>query len=227
MLARDIMVAPVITVQPSASVQSVAELFVARGISGAPVVDAQGKLVGMISESDLLHRVETGSERRRSRWLTFLTDDSTLAEDYVRARASKVKDVMTRNVITASPATPVHEIATLLESKRIKRVPIVENNEIVGLVSRANLVQALAGARKTLEIPLSDSQIRKQLLDHLAQQPWAAGMTLNVTVEGGVVSLWGMVPSTPQRTAIRIAAESITGVTAVNDYIAVQTLPAI
>jgi CBS domain-containing protein len=115
MKARDVMVSPVITVKPSSSVKEVAKIFLERRISAAPVVDDQGKLIGIISEGDLMHRAEAGTERHRSWWLRLLTAEETLAAEYVKAHARKVADVMTREVITTDPETPLHEIAVLLE----------------------------------------------------------------------------------------------------------------
>ena len=208
MKARDVMVSPVITVKPSSSVKEVAKTFLERRISAAPVVDDQGKLVGIVSEGDLMHRAEAGTERHRSWWLRALTAEETLAAEYVKAHARKVADVMTRNVITATADTPLHEIAALLEKNSIKRVPIVKNGQLVGIVSRANLIQAVASTRKGLEIPLSDTTIRDKLLVHLKGQAWAHTLLLNVTVNGGVVDLWGITTSDAERKAIRVAAES-------------------
>jgi CBS domain-containing protein len=224
MKARDVMVSPVITVKPDSSVKEVAQLFLDRRISAVPVVNDQGKLVGIVSEGDLLHRAEAGTERRRPPWLRLFTGNDTLAVEYARAHARKVADVMTRNVITVTPETPLHEIASLLEKNAIKRVPVVRDGEIVGLVSRANLLQAVATARKELEIPLSDTTIRNQLLAHLRAQPWAHTLLLNVTVNGGVVDLWGIANSETERKAIRVAAESAPGVRAVNDNLIVRPL---
>lgn len=217
MKARDVMVSPVITVKPYSSVRDVAELFLNRRISAVPVVDDQGKIVGIISEGDLMHRSEAGTERRRSWWLFGLTQDETLAAEYVKAHARTVADVMTTKVITATPETPLHEIAALLERNAIKRVPIVTDGQLVGIVSRANLIQAVASARKELDVPLSDTAIRDKLIAHLKEQAWARTSLMNVTVNGGVVDLWGITRSNVERTAIRVAAESTPGVRAVND----------
>jgi len=217
MKARDVMVAPVITASPHASVKSVAETFLRHQISAVPVVDDKGKVVGMISEGDLLHRAETRTERRRPWWLRAFISSDALANEYTKAHARNVADVMVKQVVTASPETPLHELAALLEKHSIKRVPIVENGQLVGIVSRANLVQALASAGRGLEIPLSDSTIRGKLLSHLSTQPWAYTALLNVTVNGGVVDLWGLVRSESERQAIRVAAEATAGVRAVND----------
>ncbi|MGD9844886.1 MAG: CBS domain-containing protein [Variibacter sp.] len=217
MQARDIMVAPVITASPNASIKSVAEMFIRYGISAVPVVADNGKIVGIISEGDLLHRAETGTEKRRSWWLRAFVSPDTLADDYVKAHTRKVSDAMTREVITASPETPLHEIAGLLEKHAIKRVPIVQDGRLVGLISRANLLHTIVSAGQTLEIPLSDSAIRDKLLAHLRAQSWAHTGLLNVTVHKGVVDLWGIVNSASERKAIRVAAETTPGVRAVND----------
>jgi CBS-domain-containing membrane protein len=217
MKARDVMVTPVITAGPNASIKSVAETFVRHRISAVPVVDDNGKLVGIISEGDLLHRVEAGTERRRPWWLRAFIGPDELANEYVKAHACKVSDAMTREVVTASPDTPLHELAALLEKHSIKRVPIVDNGQLVGVVSRANLVQAVATAGQGLDVAVPDSAIRDKLLAHLKTQDWAHTTLLNVTVNGGVVDLWGVVNSATERKAIRVAAEAMPGVRAVND----------
>ena len=217
MKARDVMVAPVITASPHASIKSVAETFLKYQISAVPVVDDKNKVVGIISEGDLLHRAEAGTERRRPWWLRGFLGPDALAADYIKAHARTVADVMTRQVVTASPETPLHEIATLLEKNSIKRLPIVENGQLVGIVSRANLVQAVASTGKGLEIPLSDSAIRDKLLSRLSDQNWTRTGLLNVTVNDGVVDLWGLVRSDTERKAVRVAAEATPGVRAVND----------
>ena len=198
MKARDVMVSPVITVKPSSSVKEVAKTFLERRISAAPVVDDQGKLVGIVSEGDLMHRAEAGTERHRSWWLRALTAEETLAAEYVKAHARKVADVMTRDVITATADTPLHEIAALLEKNSIKRVPVVKNGQLVGIVSRANLVQAVASAvfpailgdrfrrafpyssssesrwlSKSVRHEAADGTCRQQLPRHAAEDPLA------------------------------------------------------
>jgi CBS domain-containing protein len=219
MKARDVMVSPVITIKQSCTVREVAKTFVEHQISGAPVVDDHGKLVGIVSESDLMHRSEAGTERKRSWWLQALTADETLATDYVKARSCKVADIMTRQVVTSAPDTPLRDIAALLERKSIKRVPIMENGQLIGIVSRANLVQAVASTRAGLQIAPSDVAIRDKLLAHLKTQPWAHTGLLNITVTDGIVDLWGMTSSDAERKAIRVAAECAPGVHAVNDHL--------
>jgi CBS domain-containing protein len=223
MKARDVMVSPVISVKPSCTVKEVAQTLLERRISAVPVVDGTGKLVGIVSEGDLMHRAEIGTQRRHSGWLRVLTGDDALAAEYTKAHARTVADVMTRDVITASPDTPLHEIAALLERHSIKRVPIVRDGALLGIVSRANLLQALASSHKDLDVQLSDTAIRDRILAHLNNQPWAHTLLLNVTVNGGVVDLWGITGSDAERKAIRVAAESAPGVTAVNDHLVRQS----
>jgi CBS domain-containing protein len=220
------MVSPVVTVKPSSSVQEAAKILLARRISALPVVDNDGKLVGIVSEGDLIHRVEAETERPRSWWLQIVSGNGILAT-YAKAHARKVDDVMTREVVTAAPDMPLSEIALLLEEHGIKRVPIVETGQIVGIVSRANLIQAVASPRTHIEVPLSDAKIRDNLLTHLRSQPWAHTGLLNVSVTDGVVDLWGMSYSDAERKAIRIAAENTAGVRAVNDHLTGRAVPAI
>jgi CBS domain-containing protein len=214
------MVSPVITVKPHASVQDVAQTLIDRRISAVPVVDDADRLVGIISEGDLMHRSEMGTERQYHRWgMRLVAGDASLPADYVKSHARKASDIMTKNVFTASPETPLDEVAILLERNSIKRVPIVRGGQLVGIVSRANLVQGLATMPKGLEIPLSDAKIRDKLLSHLKQQPWVDTHRLNVTVTDGVVSLWGITSSETEKQAIRVAAEATPGVKAVNDHL--------
>lgn len=221
MLVRDVMVAPVITVEPSASVQEVAKLFLEKQISAVPVLDGKGKLVGIVSEGDLLHRVEAGTERHRSWWLRALVHDQVLADEYIKSHSRKVSDVMTRDVITASPGMPLHEVAALMEKNAIRRLPILENGQLVGIVSRANLLQAVASARQLLDVAPTDKAIRDRILTSLKREAWAHTGLLNVTVSNGIVDLWGLAESETERKAIKVAAESTPGVTAVHDNMVV------
>jgi CBS domain-containing protein len=220
MNAQDVMVSPVITVGEDATIQDVARILINERISAVPVVDAAGKLAGIVTESDLMRRAEIGTERHYSWWLSLLADARTLAADYVKSHATSVKDVMTRIVRTAAPDTPLHEIAELFEKNHIKRVPIVnKNGELVGIVSRANIIQAVASVRPQLDVSLPDAAIRSRLLEELKKQSWTQAHKLNVMVNGGVVELWGFVETEQERDAIKVAAEAIPGVNAVNDHL--------
>jgi CBS domain-containing protein len=220
MKARDIMVSPVITIGENETVRDLARLVVTKRISAVPVVDNAGRLVGIVTEADLMHRVEVGTERTYSWWLSFFLGDRALAADYVKSHAMKVKDIMTRSVKVADPETPLHGIADLFEENHIKRVPIVsEGGDLVGIVSRANLIQGVSIAQPHLEMTPSDTTIRTKLLDELRRQPWAHPHKLNVTVANGVVDLWGFAESEMERRAITVAAEAIPGVVAVSDHL--------
>jgi CBS domain-containing protein len=223
MKACDVMVSPVITTKPSASVKEVAQLLLQNRISALPVVD-DGKLVGIVSEGDLMRRADLGTERHRSWWLAGLfTQDDTLAAEYVKQHSTKVADVMTKRLVTATPDTPLNEIAGLLERHSIKRVPIVENGAVVGIVSRANIIQALAADRKGLDMPPPDAELRDKIMAHLKAQPWAHTSLLNVTVNDGVVDIWGITQSEVEKKALRVAAETMPGVRSVKDNVIMQT----
>jgi CBS domain-containing protein len=219
MKARDVMVSPVISVKPSASVKDVAKMLLEHRISAVPVVDNQRKIIGIISEGDLLHRAESGTDHQRSWWLLALARGDALAADYITAHAKKVADVMTTEVITAGPDTPLYEIAATLEKYGIKRVPIVKDGELVGIVSRANLIQAVASDRKKLVIAPSDTAIRDKLLADLKSRRGAHTGLINATVTDGIVDLWGISNSDVEHKAIRVAAEAIPGVVGVNDHL--------
>lgn len=221
MQARDVMVAPVVTVSKAATVRDVAKILIEKRISAVPVVDNAGKVVGIVTEGDLLRRTEAGTERPYSWWVHFLAGDATVAADYVKSHGVRVEDVMSPDVVTAAPETPLHEIASLLEEHRIKRVPIVSaTGALVGIVSRANLIQVVASAQPKLEVTLPDSTIRQKLLSDLKKHSWAHALNLDVTVNNGCVDIWGVAQSKAERDAIRVTAESIPGVVAVNDHLA-------
>jgi CBS domain-containing protein len=194
--------------------------MVEKRISAVPVVDVAGKLVGIVTETDLMRRVEAGTERPYSWWLNMLSGDRAMAADYVKSHARKIADIMTRDVTTADPETALADIAELFETHNIKRLPIVNQaGELVGIVSRANIIQAVASARPKFEITLSDATIRQKLMEELRKQPWAHAHKLNVTVTRGIVDLWGTVESEQARKAINAAAINVPGADAVNDHL--------
>jgi len=226
MRAMDVMTTNVITVDPNTSVQALATLLSERGISGVPVVDLDNRLVGIISEGDLLHRAETGTERRterrRSRWLDTFASDQEAARDYVKAHGRTVKEIMTRDVISVSDTTELADIATVLETRRIKRVPVVRDGKLVGIVSRANLVRALAMTKSepTVEADSDDRTIREKLLAELKGQEWVHMWAADIIVRDRVVHLWFSDDrSEEERQALRIAAENIPGVRQVQEHI--------
>ncbi|MGA3005796.1 MAG: CBS domain-containing protein [Acetobacteraceae bacterium] len=227
MHAADVMATNVITVTPDTSVKDLAAVLSRHGISGVPVVDAANALVGIVSEGDLLHRAETGTERRterrRVRWLDSFAADRDLARDYVKSHANTVGDVMTRDVITVSETAALDDVANLLEINRIKRVPVVRDGNVVGIISRANLVRALAAMQNqpaATEADVDDRTIRQMLLAELRGQEWARVWDADVVVRGGVVHLWCSDDrSEEQRQALRVAAENTPGVRSVEMHI--------
>jgi CBS domain-containing protein len=226
MRATHVMTTNVITVTPDTSVQDLAALLGKHGISGVPVVDAANELVGIVSEGDLLHRAETGTERRterrRARWLDFLASDQDLARDYTKSHSRTVRDVMTRDVITVTETTELDQIANLLETKRIKRVPVVRDGSVIGIVSRANLVRALVATkgRPTTDTETDDGTIRHKLLAELQKQKWARVWAADIIVRDKVVHLWcSNDRSEEERQALRVAAENTPGVRGVEEHI--------
>lgn len=222
MNASDIMTTNVVSTTPDATIEQCAELMLQNGISAVPVVSAQQKLVGIVSEGDLLHRAEIGTEAIvRPWWLGVLASRSSIADEYVRSHGKNVSDVMTSEVLTIAPATSLADIATTLETKHIKRLPVIDGERIVGIVSRANLVQALASRKSTIatsdQLP-SDGSIRTELTAALSKERWAGTATSNVLVTEGVVEFYGVVDSESERQAARVASESIAGVRKVVDH---------
>jgi CBS domain-containing protein len=226
MRAMDVMTANVITVEPDTSVQQLATLLSERGISGVPVVDKDNRLVGVVTEGDLLHRAETGTERRiqrrRSRWLDTIGADQEAARDYVKAHGRVVREIMTREVISVSDTTELADIATLLETKRIKRVPVLRDGKLVGIVSRANLVRALAmtESKAAIAADSDDHTIRQKLITELTGQDWVHMWAADIIVRDRVVHLWFSDDrSEAERQAVRVAAENIPGVRQVEEHI--------
>jgi len=220
MRAIDVMTSEVVTVSDNASVAAVAKLLAERSISAVPVVDAANRVIGMVSEGDLLHRTETGTERRRSWWLDMLASTNQLAGDYIKSHSGLVKDVMTRDVISVSDTTPVADIAIVLETNRIKRVSVLRDGKLVGIVSRANLVRALATSsdQPSSDTEIDDLSIRDKLLAELKAQRWAEVSPANVTVKDGVVHLWSSYLSEQEKRALIVAAENTPGVRRVEDH---------
>ena len=218
MKAADVMVHDVITVKPEDDVAHAVELLLENDVSALPVVDGDGKVVGVLSEADLIHREEIGTEKQHPWWLEAVMPASKLAGEFAKSHGHRVDEVMTIGAVTASEDTPLGEIATLLERHRIKRVPIVRDGKLVGVVSRSNLIQALASSQPHIEAgPSTDRSIRLDLLDRLHHKDWTDFGDINVIVRDGVVHIWGLVYSADERKALLALAEEIPGVVGVTD----------
>ena len=218
MKAQDVMVRDVLTVGPDTSVAEAVALLIKHDISALPVVNSVGNLIGILSEADLLEREEVGAEHHHPWWIESLMPASKLAEQFAKAHGKMVSEVMSTDLITAREDTPVSEIAGLLERHRIKRVPIVSDNKVVGIVSRSNLMQALASSKPAEPKSQTDRSIRLELLDRLAQQQrWTDFGSRNIIVQDGVVHLWGLISSEAERKALTALAEDVPGVVSVSD----------
>lgn len=214
MKARDVMTTTVISVPRQATVEQAIDLMLRHHVSALPVVEGDGTLAGLISEGDLMRRVREGGSTRRSWWLDLLTGAERAAEDFVKARSQHVADVMTLDVVSVDEETPVNEIARLLERNRIKRVPVLRDNRVVGIVSRANLLHALSLAAPATAVPSDDDRTLREKVD-AALTEFGGARLINVTVESGHVTLWGIVDSEEMRAAMRVAAENVPGVRSV------------
>jgi len=220
MKARDVMTTNVISIAPDSSILEALRLMLQHRISGLPVIDSRNNLVGIVTEGDFLRRAETGTERKRSRWLEFLAGPGRLAHDYVHSHGCKIDEIMTSDVQTAAEDTELDDIVAMMERFRIKRLPILRGREVVGIVSRANLLHALAGlAREVAPSPKSDETIRDGIIAELDRQNWAPKHMIDVVVRNGAVELWGNVFAPDQRDAARVAAESVPGVKSVKSHI--------
>jgi CBS domain-containing protein len=221
MRAADIMTRTVITVAPDASIRQAVRLMLQHKISGLPVVDAAGRLVGMVTEGDFLRRVETGTERKRTRWIELFTGPSRMADDYIRSHGRRIDEVMTRDPVTISADTPLDQVVSLMERHRVKRLPVVADGKVVGIVSRANLVRALASLdRETYPTSTEDTAIRERILAELGKQSsWAPRNLVDVVVRNGTVDLWGVVVADNQRQAVGVLVENIPGVKQVRNHL--------
>lgn len=214
MQARDVMSTPVISVTEDTSVADVARLLLRHGISAVPVLGADGRLLGIVSEGDLVRRVESGTEREPSWWLRLFGDTEEQVRDYAKTHGRRVADVMTRAVTTVREDASLAEIAALLERHRIKRVPVMRGNEVVGIVSRANLLQGLASSSARPPASAEAAGGGPSLRARIDEEMRRAGLDttfVNVVVTDGVAWLWGAVRSEGQLDAARIAAESVMG----------------
>jgi CBS domain-containing protein len=207
--AKDVMTSPVITVGLDAPIKEIADRLLEHRISAVPVLDPAGKLSGIVSEGDLVRRSEIGTERQPSWWLMLVGSSADRANEYIRRHGGTARDIMSTQVITVEEDSSVAEIAALLEKHRIKRVPVVRGQQVVGIVSRANLVQALSAMKgRSFEPPKSDQDLRARVLSSIARTRHLTSL-INVMVDQGHVLIWGAVGTEREREAIRIAAEQV------------------
>jgi CBS domain-containing protein len=222
MIVSDVMTRKVLSVTPDETVEQAANLMLRHGISGLFVVDAKGVLAGVVTEGDLLRRDEIGTQRDRPWWLRVLVSPGRQALDFTQAHGRLVSDVMTAEVISVGATTPLDEVVETMEKQRIKRVAVVEDGHMVGVVARSDLLRALLSqvrGAKPAETYADDQTIRAAILAALEAQSWAPMTTLNVTVASGEVDVWGTITNPEERRAICVVAENVPGVKAVHDHL--------
>ncbi len=218
MQVRDVMTRNVISVVIGETVLNAVNAMLQNRISGLPVIDAQGSLVGMVTEGDFLRRGEIGTQRRRPKWLEFLVGPGRLADEYVHASGRKVQEVMTSDPVTVSEDDSLETVVELMERRHIKRLPVLHDGKMVGIVSRANLMLALASlARDKETLATDDAAIRDRVLAAFEKQRWAP--QVNVMVKNGVADLWGTILDERERQACIVAVENVAGVKQVHDHL--------
>ena len=220
MKAKDLMTTDLVTVRPETSVRHIAQIMLRHRISAVPVIDDENRMVGIVSEGDLMRRAESGTDRRGSWWLALLASAEENAKDYVKSHGKHARDVMTADVVSADKEMPISKIAAILEEKRIKRLPVVKDGRLIGIVSRADLLHGLAAASLDQSAP-GDQAIRRAVSTRIREDAGVRDSLLNVVVSDGVVHLWGALRSKAERDAARIAAESVRGVKALVDHTSV------
>jgi CBS domain-containing protein len=219
MRAHQIMTRRVIVIAADAPILDAANIMLKRHVSGLPVVDAAGKLLGIVSQGDFIRRAEIGTQRKRGRWLKFLVGPGTAAADFVHEQGRKVGEIMTPDPCTVTEDATLEEIVELMERNHIKRVPVVRGDRLVGIVSRSNLLQAVAGLTRQVPDPTADDDhIRNHIIAALEKTDWAP-FGLSVIVVNGVVHLGGVITNEKSRQATIVAAENVPGVTKVHDHL--------
>jgi CBS domain-containing protein len=220
MKVRDIMSTRVISIEPDDSILKAIRLMLQNHISGLPVIDPSSGLVGVVTEGDFLRRSETGTERKRPRWLEFLLGPSRLADEYVQTHARRVSDVMTREPVTIAEDAGLDEAVEIMEHHRIKRLPVVRDGQVVGIVSRANLLHALVSLAVAAPSPATtDVAIRASLLAQFEELTWVPAALVDPVVRDGVVELWGTITEEAQREALKVCAENTPGVKSVVSHL--------
>ncbi len=218
MNAADVMTPDVICAAPDTPLPELIRLMLDHQISALPIVE-DGRIVGIVSEGDLLHRAEATTEPRRSRWLELMTSTDRLATHYTRTHGRRAAEIMTRDVVTVADTMPIAELVRLLEARGIKRVPVTRDGRLVGIVSRRNLLQALATTLSVPAVTADDRTIRDAFYSEFRRQAWVGSPgSINAVVAEGVIHLWGVAADDALRQAIVVVAENIPGVRAVEDH---------
>jgi CBS domain-containing protein len=219
MRAHQIMTRKVITVVPDANIVDAANAMLLNHISGLPVVDDAGKLVGIVSQGDFIRRAEIGTQRKRGRWLKFLVGPGGAASDFVHERGRKVGEIMTTEPCTVTENATLEDVVELMQRNNVKRLPVMRGDQLVGIVTRTNLLRAVAGLARDVPDPtVDDDHIRNRIITSVERADWAP-FGLGVIVLNGVVHLSGVITNEHSRQATIVAAENVSGVTKVHDHL--------
>ena len=220
MKAHEVMLRQVITATPEMAVDDAVNLMISHRISGLPVVDATGKVVGMLSESDLLRRAELGTELKTPAWRAWLAGPGRAARDYVRTHARRVDEIMTAPAISITPETSLSEVVAVMESRRIRRLPVLSDGKLVGIITRSDLVRTLKQLLPRMDTqPVADAELRRRIMTSLGEQRWSPRISFDVKVENGVAELVGLVTDEAERRAARVLVENTPGIRRVVDHL--------
>jgi len=220
MKAHEAMTREVITVGPSTAVREIAALLVRHRISAVPVVFDDGRVIGIVSQTDLGHRSETGTEKRRKWWLELFADANSKARDFIKSHGIVAQDVMTRFVVSVSKDADLSEVAEILDTHRIRQVPVMQDGKLVGTISRADLVRKLAEVKISAPATRPENgALQKAIWERMEAQRWLDAALVNISVKDGAVELWGAVASDEQRRALRILVQGVSGVQRVEDNV--------
>lgn len=224
MNAAEIMTRDVISVAPETPVREIAAMMLERRISGVPVVDAGGRVLGIVSEGDLIRRPELETDRARTGWLGLFLSEEDRARDFVKSHGRVAREVMTKPATCVGPETPLDEVVRLMERLRVKRLPVVKKGKLAGLVTRTDLLRAMMSRRTAAPAASSDQEVRDRIDAMLRHEDWATSAFVNVQVENGVAHLWGTVESAAQREALILAVRGVPGVNDVQPHLG-RTMP--
>jgi CBS domain-containing protein len=220
MLARDIMTSNVLTVKPDTTIGEIASLMTTHHISGVPVVDDDGRMIGIVSETDLLHRAQLGTERKRKWWISLFIDPDMRARDFIKGHGDVAADVMSRFIVSTHEDATLSEVADLLDANDLKRLPVLRAGKLVGMITRGDLVRVIARSDVASTTSTGDSaQLQKALNKRIAEQRWADPGHLNVIATDEAVELWGFVASEDQRRALLILVREMAGKRSIEDHL--------
>lgn len=227
MKASEVMASDVVTVAPQTTVREIAAVMTERRISGVPVVDGNGKLVGIVSETDLLHRAETGTEKRRKWWLKAFIDADQLAREYASSHARRADDIMSTSVVTIDADADLGAVADLLDRRKLKRAPVVKDGRLVGIITRGDLVRALVARQQGAGgggAPSDPGEVLQAIQQRMKRETWLDSALVSVEIKNGVAMLSGLAASADQRRALRLLVEDTPGVTRVEDNLHLKTV---